>query len=300
MNHISDHKSTNAPDIECPPASALMEYLENHLSPEHAEQIEFHIDTCAHCFSAVTTLRYAGPIANETQLWNQSEKNIDERFYSHFPDAKHQPALTPRWKRILSWLNGICAFDTHMRPVFATIGAVFIIFLSYQIWLHNHTFQFSLARLDTENVLSYRAADNQNLFARALQQFEKNDYDSAYNMLSRYTREHPDDLAALYFRSLAELHRSKRSILGLQLGFYRQRILMAKKSLATTLASASDNRYIQTDCYWYLAKASIMEGNYQQAVHWFLLVINSPVASPERIHEANALIRSLRTEPEHE
>ncbi|MBN2008534.1 hypothetical protein JW960_04215 [candidate division KSB1 bacterium] len=277
----------------CPSNDELIAYVENSLSTKRRDEIELHIDCCGSCSAFISALRNESEVTDAQEIWERNVETIDNRvnifLQKQYAANSARKSSSNWWQLIVDWCE-----VKNRKLVFATAGIACILMLIVVGWHFQYADQFRLADISVEQTSAYRSSSTpKTKIDQAIRFYESRKFDKANQLLSAEAQANPNRFPVQYYLGLTQLQQAKKNILGLSVGYNQQKVADAKQSLQHALNLTQDNLYFQFDCYWYLGKACIMEGNYKEASEWFNKIAEAPYYVTDRQAEAQKLIHGL-------
>jgi tetratricopeptide (TPR) repeat protein len=288
----------------CPQAESLSRYFNNDLSNKENKLFEDHLNFCPICSYALEKLKITGEIEKNghPKIWNDVEKQLDEKFYSSLDSISFTPsetAVAPQWHKYFEILqeNWNKFLEIFSRPKVLAYAGSFVMLLIislYSVTYFGRSDIFYLAEIEIEQSFSLRDRTVSSAFADGLKFFKDGKYKNAIEKFTFSLQDHPTHYSANLYNGLCYLSISKRGLPGLAYKYDTSKVKQALKFLETALLLANENQFYQEDCYWYLGKAYLMIKDIDNAKTQFDKILHIDKMNLMRKQDAREILSMLK------
>ena len=297
---FSDLKSHIA--ANCPPAEKLVSYVDNELAEDEVRALKEHFDLCPVCLDALQQLQTARNTAlgpeHPVPNWPALEAEMDAKVYSHLnalAPSKFGNQAAETGAGILSRIKTYIS-KLLLPPALAYAGLAMIVLL---VSLYGYAFfsrpaYFPLAQIQFYETGVVRGAGiRSKTLKTGWQYFEQNQYTKAISSLKKFLADQPNHYQANFLVGLSYLFEARKQLLGLPYRFDSKMVNQGVGYLEKALSLAEGNAFYQEDCLWYLGKAYLMLGDFDNARQQFQALLNLPQLNLMRKDAARKMVLKL-------
>lgn len=292
---------------QCPDPELLQDYVNKNLTKKKAKEIEEHLNFCPFCLEAVQSILSSQEIKQQKQEpiknWNTIEKKLDHTFYTALDSLKsynqdHKKSsyqknyfdiIKEKWQKFINTLNA--------GKVLAYAGslAVILIICIYSIAFFSRSDNFYLAEIEPEKQNIFRTGIKSDSFlAKGIQSFNQKNYIEAIEQFNKFLEKNPENYTANYFTGLSYLLLAKKGLPGLSYTYDPIKVNAGIDFLKLAVQHSDENKFYLEDCYWYLGKAYLMQGNVSESRKFFKKIVNLPLPHLMRKDEARKIVSQLK------